>query len=773
MNEAYGWLDPNLATRLKSLAIDPQRCGLFIVRWEGGQAFAELNETGSVKASLRIARLMRLVAYRFAKVSDSVIGWTLYEANLIIMVSLEAVEAQPGDEGEAGEVAAGRMAFLLRDLAGRAFMDYPLSRTLEAGSSFRCGFGRLTASEQRKSENKSESSRSSARTWEEALLFAYEEAWKRMFFANSPMLRFPLTEHGAVPVQTEIKVRYKPIISLLDGSLYGYEAIPVEPDRGGASIDLKTFYANAEQTGNLFECDRRFREAAIRGFPSRHGDVKLFLPVPAKIIFDPRLYPGSTLRRIEAANLRPEHVVLVLIGGEDEPSATIKAALGHYRNQGFRIALSDRIPDLASLRRMKEMHPDYARMDVRWIGDAGIDSVEESLLKALMSLSRKEQIVLIADGLDREGQLPALVASGMNYAQGDWIGGGHEEAAGSSQRVQSTIRSQVNMRYKGASGTVSELAMPVKLFGRDTPVSEISRHFELHKEAQGLVISDDGKPIGLLMKEKLHQLLSGQFGLPLYWNRAVGKIMDSYPMIVDESIPVDQASQMAMGREPDKLYDAVIITRGGAVLGIASIQSMLEWVTQTRMADAQWANPLSGLPGNEPIRRELIRRLSEGKEFAVLYADLDHFKWYNDQYGFHKGDDVIRFTGETLLETVKLRASADCFVGHIGGDDFIVIASGTDVEAMSQDIIGRFKRGIGAYTGNHEGPVLDRKGMPVNEASGLSMSLSLLLCQSTEGWTPESLSEKAASLKKKAKLIPGDSLVQERITDHSRDLTAY
>jgi GGDEF domain-containing protein len=199
--------------------------------------------------------------------------------------------------------------------------------------------------------------------------------------------------------------------------------------------------------------------------------------------------------------------------------------------------------------------------------------------------------------------------------------------------------------------------------------------------------------------------------------------------------------------------------------GVVSIRAMLEWITQSRVADAQWANPLSGLPGNEPIRRELIRRLADGRPFAVLYADLDHFKWYNDQYGFHKGDDVIRYTGNTLLETVRAQFKSDCFVGHIGGDDFIVLSSGSDPIEMARDVIKRFEQGIGAYTGKHTGPVLDRSGHPL-DASGLSLSLSLLLCDTAMGWTPETLSERAALLKKKAKQLSGNALVWETIAEN-------
>ncbi|QJD83929.1 GGDEF domain-containing protein [Cohnella herbarum] len=765
MNETNGWLDQNILRRWTNKDGLPHHCGLFIVRYYGGQ---ESGPERKDNPSPRLANILRAIALRVSKIEEQVRGWTLSETGFVLAVSFME------DGANEREISAGRLAFLIRDTAQRVLLDFRCPEAKQAGV-IRCGFGWAFGG----ADATSERPPTHAGDWENALLGAYEAAWQKMFFSPVPMIRFPLAEAYETLTGLEFEVRYSPIVSLSDGSLYGYEAVPVDPAKG-TRIDPQAIYAQADQTGKLFEWDRRFRETAIRGLPSRNGDVKLFLPVPAKIIFDPRLYPGSTLRRIEAANLRPEHVVLVIIGGDNESAAMTESALKHYRNQGFHIALSGIEPGLESLRRMADMHPDYALMHIGWMSGSATDPVEESLLQALVGVARKERIVFIACGPDLEKHLPGLVAGGMNYAQVNWLrDGSGEKTAKLLSALKERIQAEVNKKFLGATGTMSELINPVKQFDRDTPVSEVSRHFELHREAQGIVIADgSGKPVGLVMKEKLLQLLSGQFGLPLYWNRAVGKIMDTHPMVVEDSITVDQASQMAMAREPDKLYDAVIITREGIVTGITSIRSMLEWISQSRMTAAQWANPLSGLPGNEPIRRELIRRLADGRPFAVLYADLDYFKWYNDQYGFQRGDEVIRFTGETLIEVVSAQLNCECFVGHIGGDDFIVISSGSDSVELANEVIRRFEEGIGTYTGKHKGPVLDRGGHPV-EASGLSLSLSLLLCQSTGGWTPESLSERAALLKKKAKQLRGNTLVWEAIADNvenrrkSADLTAH
>lgn len=571
-------------------------------------------------------------------------------------------------------------------------------------------------------------------------------------------------ESEGPPAGERIGVRYSPIVSLTDGSLFGYEAIPFDT---WCQADWKSgdFYGLSEREGTLYDNDRRFREMAIGGVPPSTPAVKLFLPVPARIVFEPRLYPGSTLERIEAAGLRPEQVVLLLTDETDSHAGTFHAAIRHYRTQGFRMAFSGMKTARESLERIVELKPDYVRIGREWYPREARDPAGECLLQAVAALGRKEKFVLIAEGVEREDQLRPLMSAGVGCGQGPWIGAASVSAEPVNRLVTDRIRQEMRRRFRGSAGGLVELAEPAVAFPGSTPVTEIARRFELHREAPGFVIVEEGKPVGMLMREKLHQMLARQFGLPLYGNRPVSKIMDAQPLVVDEGTPVDQLSQTAMAREPDKLYDAVILTRNGEVSGIVSIRSLLEWVTQARMSDAQWANPLTGLPGNEPIRRELSRRLEEGRPFTVLYADLDHFKWYNDRYGFHRGDDVIRFTSEALQSAVRKYCPEDSFVGHIGGDDFIAIFDYGNPVRIGEEALADFDNGISSFQDRSHGPVTDRSGKAV-QSTGLSLSLAVLSCQKAEGWTPERLSEHSALLKKEAKSKPGSALVWETLEEY-------
>jgi diguanylate cyclase (GGDEF)-like protein len=101
-------------------------------------------------------------------------------------------------------------------------------------------------------------------------------------------------------------------------------------------------------------------------------------------------------------------------------------------------------------------------------------------------------------------------------------------------------------------------------------------------------------------------------------------------------------------------------------------------------------NPLTRLPGNISINREIQERLDNKRAFAFGYIDLDYFKPFNDRYGFSRGDEVIKMTGRIILGVVKSKQPHDSFVGHIGGDDFVFIIDPALMEEAAAEIIKAF-----------------------------------------------------------------------------------
>jgi diguanylate cyclase (GGDEF)-like protein len=105
-------------------------------------------------------------------------------------------------------------------------------------------------------------------------------------------------------------------------------------------------------------------------------------------------------------------------------------------------------------------------------------------------------------------------------------------------------------------------------------------------------------------------------------------------------------------------------------------------------------NPLTGLPGNLLIAEEVNYRLRNDRPFALLWIDLDNFKSFNDAYGFGRGDRVIRLLADLIVELKQERANDEDFIGHIGGDDFVIVTNPESATEISQWLIGRFDAAI-------------------------------------------------------------------------------
>jgi diguanylate cyclase (GGDEF)-like protein len=194
---------------------------------------------------------------------------------------------------------------------------------------------------------------------------------------------------------------------------------------------------------------------------------------------------------------------------------------------------------------------------------------------------------------------------------------------------------------------------------------------------------------------------------------------------------------------------------------IARVQNMLEWSRVQRQA-----NPLTGLPGNQAIEKRLQSAVSSRNAFAFMYLDIDHFKAFNDSYGYQRGDDAIRFTAELVRECVEEVGSAEAFIGHIGGDDFCLISEYEHGESLARKIISRFARGVETLLDpedvKHGHLVVHSRQAGIEEVPFPSLTIALVLDRGGEFEHWRRLSDVAAELKAHGKTLSGNVVVRER-----------
>ncbi len=179
-------------------------------------------------------------------------------------------------------------------------------------------------------------------------------------------------------------------------------------------------------------------------------------------------------------------------------------------------------------------------------------------------------------------------------------------------------------------------------------------------------------------------------------------------------------------------------------------------------------SPLTGLPGNSQIETEMKRRLYNNEDFAVIYADLDNFKAYNDVYGFANGDEVIKFTGKVLAENAHKDEAENekNFVGHIGGDDFIAIVGKRDSYDVATEIIKQFDKEVLQFFTKED---IDKGYLEVSNRRGIielfpltTISLGIVEVSSKRFSNILEIGEVGAQVNHKAKGIQGSSVVINR-----------
>ena len=177
-------------------------------------------------------------------------------------------------------------------------------------------------------------------------------------------------------------------------------------------------------------------------------------------------------------------------------------------------------------------------------------------------------------------------------------------------------------------------------------------------------------------------------------------------------------------------------------------------------------HPSTRLPGTTEIEREIRRRLDVPGEFAVCYADLDHFKEFNDRYSYYDGDRVIYLLSRILHDVVKGILGPRGFVGHIGGDDFIFVVPGSEIHIICSEILSVFDtliplqyneqdRRAGYFFGK------DRRGQ-LHRVPLMTLSIGIVTNRHRVFTHPAQVSELATEMKSYAKTLPGSVFVVDR-----------
>lgn len=300
---------------------------------------------------------------------------------------------------------------------------------------------------------------------------------------------------------------------------------------------------------------------------------------------------------------------------------------------------------------------------------------------------------------------------------------------------------------------IGEIIEEIPVISPARRCEDIHHIFSQNATLDGVIICEDEKAVGLVMKTKFFQKLSTKYGFDLFMKRTIDLVMDVDFLVVESHLNVTEVSHLAMNRAPESMYDFVVVTKNGRYIGVVSIRDLLLKLSEIQIHIAKYSNPLTGLPGNFAIEEELNNLLTT-QQFSVFYFDINFFKFFNDTFGFKLGDELIKETARIISNTFISTTSAS-FVGHIGGDDFIASIQDYDIDGICMDILLQFDTYVKKYysigelsDGYMRG--LNREGL-VENIPLVSLSIAIVQNKNINFSTVNELSTIAARVKKQCK----------------------
>ena len=297
----------------------------------------------------------------------------------------------------------------------------------------------------------------------------------------------------------------------------------------------------------------------------------------------------------------------------------------------------------------------------------------------------------------------------------------------------------------------------------ETACSEVLARFEQDRALHAVPVVHDGKPIGLIERHAFLERFVRPFRKELFGRKACSQLMDASPLIVEKDISIQELSNRLAQGERRHLMEGFVLTERGRYVGLGTGQDLMREITRLQVSAARYANPLTLLPGNVPINEHIDRLLQAGIGFVACHCDLDHFKPFNDAYGYRRGDDVIQLAARILAQSCD--GSCD-FLGHVGGDDFILLLRNPDWASRCETAVQRF---AAERTHLYSAAELERGGLVAEDRQGravlhplLTLSIGAVMVEPREYPSHHEVSQAAAEAKRQAKRLGGNRLFVER-----------
>jgi diguanylate cyclase (GGDEF)-like protein len=553
-----------------------------------------------------------------------------------------------------------------------------------------------------------------------------------------------------------ISTLFQPIVDPRTRGVVGFEALARGPSDSWLHSPQNLFEA-ARRAGVRLDLDFLCMQSAFKGFVASRVAGQLFVNVSPDSIYEATGFAERFLDLAASAGLAPSRCVIELTEESLlEDYARLRSTMRRLREAGCEIAIDDLGAGSSGLRTWSELKPDFVKIDRYFISGIDADPTKLEFVRSILDMGRAMGCRVIAEGVETERECRELVDLGLDRLQGHLLGRPGPAPTIVLQQVESLDRSIVT---HGAL-CAEHIAVYVAPVSPEMRVMDVVELFRDTPSCLTIAIVRDGRPVGVIRRDELFALLTKPLHPEIYNRKPISAVMESPTLLVDSQLRLEQASRLLTQKGRARLTEEFVITRDGRYHGMGHTLDLLRLITEQQLQTAKHSNPLTLLPGNGAVRSCIDRLLETDRRFVVAYFDLDSFKPFNDAYGSAQGDQVILHLASLLKSTFSPRLD---FIGHIGGDDFLVVMRSADWRERTTKLLAQFSTSITAfYTPEHVQlghiAATDRDGVQ-RQFPFLTLSVAALYSETLGATSADAIAQQLAHVKKVAKQRPGNSFV--------------
>lgn len=559
-------------------------------------------------------------------------------------------------------------------------------------------------------------------------------------------------------VPGELYAVYQPVVRLDDLKVVAHEGLMRLRGPSCSPVELLDL---ARAQGRLGELESLAARVVAQGYDYASPDVHLMVNLSCKAILQHSVRPDDILHSLASSGADLGRFVIELTERDiTEDAGRLAEAVGYLRAAGIRVALDDFGNGHSNFEMWHEVCPELVKIDRYLIDGIAHSAGKLSIVKALLAVAEATGADLIAEGIECEADLVVVRDLGIRYGQGYLLGRPLPQPAhGVALDLAALLTAKIQVLPQARRPTdnrrvnAAHLLVEAPVLNTDVTNEDVVRMFREQPELHALPVVDAAlRPLGLINRRVFAEKYAQPYARELYGRRPCTTFMHATPLVCDIHQSLESMTSILRGEDQRYLSDGFVITEQGRYRGLGTGEALVRRVTEQRIEAARYANPLTFLPGNIPVTEHIGRLLESSRPFVVAYCDLNHFKPFNDQYGYFRGDRMILLVAQTVLRNVE--SSVD-FAGHIGGDDFVVLFQSDDWERRCQSIVDMFNE---AARDLFDGEDAARGGLESEDRQGRRMFFPLsTLCIGAAmipaGTTalPEEVASLAATAKRQAK----------------------